>query len=130
MKNILVSNDIIPVGQFKSGLAKYLKEIQNKRNSLIITQNGKPAGVLISPSEFDELRQTKLFIDSISRGLSDSEKGEVLSTSQLRIELQKTRTGKERRKYFGQKRHYFDCKKLKNTSQEIIPLSQLSLLTS
>jgi len=96
MKNILVANDIIPVGQFKSGLAKYLKEIQNKRNSLIITQNGKPAGVLISPSEFDDLRQTKLFIDSISRGLSNSEKGEVFSTSQLRSELQKTRTEKER----------------------------------
>jgi prevent-host-death family protein len=96
MKNILVANDIIPVGQFKSGLAKYLKEIQNKRNSLIITQNGKPAGVLISPSEFDDLRQTKLFIDSIFRGLSNSEKGEVFSTSQLRSELQKTRTEKER----------------------------------
>ncbi|KAF0150364.1 MAG: prevent-host-death family protein [Ignavibacteria bacterium] len=96
MKNILVANDIIPVGQFKSGLAKYLKEIQNKRNSLIITQNGKPAGVLISPSEFDDLRQTKLFIDSISRGLSDSDKREVFSTSQLRREMQKTRAGKER----------------------------------
>ena len=96
MKNILVANDIIPVGQFKSGLAKYLKEIQIKRNSLIITQNGKPAGVLISPSEFDNLRQTKIFIDSISRCLSNSEKGEVLSTSQLRSELQKTRSGKER----------------------------------
>lgn len=96
MKNILVANDIIPVGQFKSGLAKYLKEIRNKRNSLIITQNGKPAGVLISPSEFDALRQTKLFIDSISRGLSNSESGEVFSTSQLRSELQKTRSEREK----------------------------------
>jgi antitoxin YefM len=96
MKNILVASDIIPVGQFKSGLAKYLKEIQIKRNTLIITQNGKPAGVLISPSEFDELRQTRLFIDSISRGLSDSEKGEVFSTAQLKSELHKTRTGKGR----------------------------------
>lgn len=96
MENIVVANDIIPVGQFKSNMAKYLKEIQSKRNSLIITQNGKPAGVLISPSEFDELRQTKLFINSISQGLSDSEKGEVLSTSQLRSELQKRRTGKGR----------------------------------
>ena len=26
MKNISVTNDIIPVGQFKSGLAKYLKD--------------------------------------------------------------------------------------------------------
>jgi len=95
MKDISVSSDIIPVGQFKSGLAKYLKEVQNKRNSLIITQNGKPAGVLISPSEFDDLRQTKLFIDSISRGLADSEKGEVFSTSELRKELRKVRSVKE-----------------------------------
>ena len=65
MKNISVSNDIIPVGQFKSNLAKYLNEIQLNRNSLIITQNGKPAGVLMSPSEYDEMRQTKFFIDSI-----------------------------------------------------------------
>ena len=92
MKNISVSSDIIPVGQFKAGLAKYLKEIQIKKNSLIITQNGKPAGVLISPREFDELRETKLFIESISRGLSDSEKGDVYSTSHLKSELKKYRS--------------------------------------
>ena len=91
MRNIEVASDIVPVGEFKSSLAKYLKEIQEKKNSLIITQNGKPAGVLISPSEFDKLRQTKLFIDSISRGLSDSEKGEKYSTSQLKKELKKAR---------------------------------------
>jgi len=91
MRNIAVASDIIPVGEFKSSLAKYLKEIQEKKNSLIITQNGKPAGVLISPSEFDELRQTKLFIDSISRGLSDLEKGEMYTTTQLKKELKKAR---------------------------------------
>ena len=91
MRDIVISSDIIPVGQFKSSLAKYLKEIQEKKNSLIITQNGKPAGVLISPSEFDELRQTKLFIDSISRGLSNSEKGEKYTVSQLIKEMKKAR---------------------------------------
>ena len=87
MRSISVASDIIPVGEFKSGLAKYLKEIQENRNSLVITQNGKPAGVLISPIEFDELQQTRNFINSISRGLSDSEKGEVFSASQIRVEL-------------------------------------------
>ncbi|PIQ09901.1 MAG: prevent-host-death protein [Ignavibacteriales bacterium CG18_big_fil_WC_8_21_14_2_50_31_20] len=91
MRNISVSSDIIPVGQFKSSLAKYLKDLQIRKNSLIITQNGKPAGVLVSPEEFDELRETKLFIDSISRGLVDSENGEVLTTSQIRTELKKHR---------------------------------------
>lgn len=94
MKNISVSSDIIPVGQFKSDLARYLKEIREKNNSLIITQNGKPAGVLISPSEFDELRQTKLFLESVSRGLTDSDKGEIISTSQLRAELKKSRSSR------------------------------------
>ena len=94
MKNISISNDIIPVGQFKASLAKYLKEIQVHKNSLIITQNGKPAGVLISPKEFDKLRETKLFIDSISRGLSDSGKGDVFTTSQLKNELRKRRNAK------------------------------------
>lgn len=94
MKNISVSSDIIPVGQFKSDLAKYLKEIREKNNSLIITQNGKPAGVLISPAEFDELRQTKLFIESVSRGLTDSDKGEVFSTSRLRDELKRLRSSR------------------------------------
>jgi len=91
MRTILVSKDIVPVGEFKSNLAKYLKEIQDNHNSLVITQNGKPAGVLISPKEFDELRQTKLFIDSISRGLSDLDKGDILTTKQLRSELQNIR---------------------------------------
>jgi prevent-host-death family protein len=91
MKEIIISNDIIPVGQFKAGLAKYLKEIQDKKNSLIITQNGKPAGVLVSPAEYDELRQTRLFLDSVSRGLSDSENADVYSTSQIKKDLQKRR---------------------------------------
>ena len=91
MKNISVASDIIPVGQFKSSLAKYLKDIQVHKNSLIITQNGKPAGVLISPKEFDELRENKLFIDSISRGLSDSEKGDIYTTSELKNILKKRR---------------------------------------
>jgi len=94
MKTISISTDIIPVGEFKAGLAKYLKDVKSNRNSLIITQNGKPAGVLISPSEFDKMRETKLFIDSISRGLSDSDKGNVYSTSQIRSELKISKRGK------------------------------------
>ncbi len=95
MREISVSSDIIPVGEFKAGLAKYLKKVQQKKNSLIITQNGKPAGVLISPSEFDELRNTKLFYESVSRGLSDSDKGKVFSTSKLKTELKKLRAKRE-----------------------------------
>lgn len=87
MKNISVSKDIIPVGEFKAGLAKYLNEVNSNNNSLIITQNGKPAGVLISPSQFDELCETKALLASVSRGLSDLDEDRVYSSAQLRKEL-------------------------------------------
>ncbi|MCF6270744.1 MAG: type II toxin-antitoxin system Phd/YefM family antitoxin [Melioribacteraceae bacterium] len=96
MNSISIANDIIPVGKFKTDLAKYLTEINTKRNSLIITQNGKPAGVLISPSEFDRLNYTNDFLSSLSEGLKDSEKGYVLSTSQLRNVLTKARAGRDK----------------------------------
>lgn len=60
----------------------------------ISISNGSPNKVLISPSKSAELRQTKLFVDSILRGLSDSEKGEVSTTLKLRKKLNKARAGK------------------------------------
>lgn len=91
MKSINISNDIIPIGEFKTSLSKWLKNVQNTGHPLIITQNGRPAGVVLSPSEYDELIHKKLFIDSVIRGLSDAESGNVYSTNELRVELNKRR---------------------------------------
>ena len=91
MKSINISNDIIPIGEFKTSLSKWLKNVQNTGHPLIISQNGRPAGVVLSPAEYDELMHKKLFIDSVIRGLSDAESGNVYSTNELREELNKRR---------------------------------------
>ena len=87
MNNLNVSNDIIPIGEFKISLSKWLKNVRNTGHPLVITQNGRPAGVLISPSEYDELVQKKLFLNSVNRGLSDIESNNVYSTKELKEEL-------------------------------------------
>lgn len=94
MNNFSISDDIIPVGEFKTSLSKWLKNIKETGHPLIITQNGKPAGVLLSPAEYDDLVYKKSFLDSISRGISDAESGSVFSTSQLKEALQKRRAEK------------------------------------
>ncbi len=91
MKHLNISNDIIPIGEFKASLSKWLKNIQNTGHPLVITQNGRPAGVLLSPSEYDELVYRKRFLDSINRGLSDAESGRVYSADELKGELKKRR---------------------------------------
>ena len=91
MRSISVSNDIIPIGEFKTGLSKCLKSVQETGHPLIITQNGRPAGVLLSPSEYDDLVHSKAFVQSVQRGMSDSESGNVYTTEELQLKLKKRR---------------------------------------
>lgn len=47
MKTLSIADDIVPVAEFKASISKWLKSIQNTGHPLVITQNGKPAGVLL-----------------------------------------------------------------------------------
>ena len=91
MRNLNISNDIIPVGEFKAGMKKYLLSIQDTHHPIVITQNGKPAGVLISPEDYDNLVHNKLFLESISKGLSDAENGNLFSSNQVLDKLKQKR---------------------------------------
>ena len=91
MKQIMISNDIVPIGEFKISISKWFKSIRETGHPLVITQNGKPAGVLLSPSEYDVLVYKKQFIESVNRGIIDADSGNVLSTEELQEKLQKRR---------------------------------------
>ena len=92
MNNLTIQNDIVPIGEFKASLPKYLKNAQNTGHPLIITQNGRPAGVLLSPSEYDKLTHNRSFMKSLNQGLADIESGSVYNTSELRGELTRKRS--------------------------------------
>jgi len=91
MKTLQVANDIIPIGEFKTGLSRWLNTVRTTGHPLVITQNGKPAGVLISPAEYDALVGARQFVESIQRGLADAETGQVFSTQELREQLKQGR---------------------------------------
>ena len=87
MKPISVSNDIVPIAEFKAGISKWFKNLHDTGHPLIITQNGKPAGVLLSPNDYDDLVYRKSFLDSIGRGISDADSGRTYSTEELKAKL-------------------------------------------
>ena len=87
MKPISVTNDIIPIAEFKAGISKWFKSLQKSGHPLIITQNGKPAGVLLSPDDYDELVYRKSFLDSVARGIADAESGRTYSADEIRATL-------------------------------------------
>jgi antitoxin YefM len=91
MKPISIKNDIVPIAEFKTSLSKWFKSLQSTGHPLIITQNGKPAGVLLSPEDYDELVYRKSFLDSVGRGIADADNGRTYQTKELRAALSSRR---------------------------------------
>jgi len=78
MRPLRVSEDIVPVSQFKTEAAEWLRRCAATGQAVVITQNGKPAGVLVSPSVFDELTERKRFVAAVEEGLGDAAAGRLV----------------------------------------------------
>jgi antitoxin YefM len=91
MKTISITNDIVPIAEFKAGISKWFKSLKATGHPLIITQNGKPAGVLLSPGDYDALVYEKSFLDSVGKGIADAESGKTLQTNEVRMALKARR---------------------------------------
>ena len=77
MSQFRVSEDIVPVSEFKSKAAEWLRRLGRTRGPLVITQKGKAAGVLLSPKAYDELTERLRFAEAVQQGLADIEAGRI-----------------------------------------------------
>lgn len=92
MRTLSIANDIVPIAEFKTNISSWFKKLQQSDHPLIITQNSKPAGVLLSPSEYDALVYRNSFLDSVDRGMEDLSSGRVCTTAELKTEFAKRRS--------------------------------------
>lgn len=97
LRAVRISEDIVPVSEFKAQAAECLRRIAETGHPLVITQNGKAAGVLLSPGEFDRLTEQVRFIAAVKEGLADADAGrlreheEVVARMRARAERRKPR---------------------------------------
>jgi prevent-host-death family protein len=96
MRAVRVSEDIVPVSDFKARAADWLKKIADTGQPLVITQNGKAAGVLMSPAQFDALSERANFVAAIDAGLADSDAGRVQPHAAVVAEIKKRRRARAR----------------------------------
>ena len=88
MKNIQISNDIIPIAEFKTHASAILDKVKSNHQSVVITKNGKAAGVVISPQNFDRWVERDNFLFSLEEGIRDSESGDIMSDSDFKFKLE------------------------------------------
>ena len=83
MATIRVSEDIVPVSDFKAQASEWLRRIAGSGHPLVITQNGKPAGVLLSPAAFDELCERQQFLAAVQEGMDHEQAGRSHTTEEV-----------------------------------------------
>lgn len=83
MPDLQIAEDIVPLGQFKTHASQLLKSINDDNRAIVITQNGKPTAVVLSPAEFDRLHNQARFIGAIEQGLADAEAGRLVEDGAL-----------------------------------------------
>jgi prevent-host-death family protein len=91
-----ISKDIVPVSDFKARAGELLRQIAETGQPLVITQNGKAAGVVLSPERFDELTERARFLEAVDAGLADSDADRVVSHDEV-VERMQERARRRRR---------------------------------
>ncbi len=87
MKDFLVSEDIIPIGEFKKQASSLFRRVKELGRPILITQNGSPVSVIIPPQEYDNIRERERFVASVEAGLADVEAGRVHSSEEVEKKL-------------------------------------------
>ena len=83
MTRIRVSEDVVPVSDFKAQASEWLRRVTGSGRPLVITQNGKPAGVLLSPAAFDQLADRQQFLAAVQEGMADERAGRSYTTDEV-----------------------------------------------
>lgn len=75
MRAIRISESFVPVSEFKAQASDWLRKLDESGEPMVVTLNGRPAAVLLSPQAFDELTEKARFVEAVEDGLADAEAG-------------------------------------------------------
>jgi prevent-host-death family protein len=88
MRSIKLSEDVVPVSEFKAQASEWLKRLRETHQPLVITQNGKVAGVILSPAEYDRLMYHARFVAAVEEGLADADAGRTTPHEEVLKEIE------------------------------------------
>jgi prevent-host-death family protein len=97
VRKINIVEDIVPIGEFKTHASQLLRRMRDTRSPLVITQNGRPSAVVITPEEFEELGYREFVRAKVRAGIVSAERGRTVSAATLRNRLRaRVRKARER----------------------------------
>lgn len=85
------SSQVKPISYLKANAAEVLLELAEKREPLIITQNGEARAVIQDVASYDETQETLALLKILALGTQDVEAGKVTPVADVVARLRAKR---------------------------------------
>jgi antitoxin YefM len=87
---IRVMSETLPLAQIKAHLSEIVDRVEHEHERVVLTRNGRPAAVLISPDDLEALEETLSILSdpkamrAIRKAEADLDSGNVVTADELR----------------------------------------------
>ena len=87
VRDVNVAEGIVPLGRFKANASRLIRGLSSCDEPLVITQNGRPAAVVLSPTAFEDIRARQQDLEAIAQGLADARAGRFVDDRKVKAWL-------------------------------------------
>ena len=91
MTRILVMSDLtLPLAEIKKRLSEVVDGVENRHDRVVLTRNGRPAAVILSPDDLESLEESLEILSNpnamreIRRAEAEINRGKALTADELR----------------------------------------------
>jgi len=88
-----IKNNIKPISYIKANAAEVLKQVNETRSPIVITQNGESKAVLMDAGSYQELMDAMAMLKIIAMGEKDIAEGRVSSHEDVKKRLEEKING-------------------------------------
>lgn len=67
MTRVRVDEDIRPLSEFRAGVAKFVKQINETRRPMVLTQRGRGVAVLVDVQEYEKMQERLEVLEEVYR---------------------------------------------------------------
>ena len=96
MTRILVMSDLtLPLAEIKKRLSEVVDGVENRHDRVVLTRNGRPAAVILSPDDLESLEESLEILSNpnamreIRRAEAEINRGKALTADELRAKYLK-----------------------------------------
>lgn len=86
---INLTEDIRPISYIKSHTAEIIRQVSDKKNPIVITQNGEAKAVLVDVESYQQLINSISLLKIISIGENDIRLGKTVNHDELKKRISK-----------------------------------------